>query len=753
MPRSLLFKLGIILLLQAPSLLAATGEPITLRTYIEMGRAAGLNIVYSSSLVTGGQTVPPELGDAFSIEQLKAVLETWQLELEELGPDSYLLRRRTTAPQVRSPGDSKDAPTLEEVVIHSSRYQWSRGEDGSARMFTAAELIKRPVVANDALRVANQLPGSASVGISARPRVRGGRENETLIEFDSVRLYDPFHFANYNSLYSVFDERLLGELEIFSGAYPMQFGDRLSAAMSIRPPRREELEDRREVGVGTYQISYLHSAVATDSSLLFSVRRSGLESGRLLEGQDLGHPEYADAYARYERDREAGGRWSANLLWYADDLSLNGRDGGETTESQFSSGYAWLKLSAEEDAQLYSELTVGVGYAENRRRGEVEQPDKVRGALDNDLDFLQFFANQDFEISGPQGQLSFGWDYRYLRAAYDYQSTRWVAPAFAGLSNISREPVEFYDGSQRAQQGAVYLGWKQLAWGRLYVDAGLRLDAQDYATRSDLEPAYRVALLWPLHTRIDLRISAGRYTQSMGLHEIPVADGESEVFPGQAATQLVVALDMELPFLEAVGRVEAYRKDADEVTPYFDNLSNPFTLLPELQPDRTRVEPERYRASGVEFSLDIPFSWGELWANFAYSSAKDRVEGRSVRRSWDQGRTFNLGGQTRLGEWDLSLSAGFHEGWLTTPLRWDQGQVTAAARNSERFDHFLSVDVKAVRRWKFGAHALRLETGVSNLSDRQNIAGIDYLPGDQALIQQPFYAPPRNVFADLYWSF
>lgn len=725
---------------------------MNLETYLERGRAAGFNIIYGSSLLRDRALISVPADTAFSMDLLRRELETRGLELEALGASTWLLRRREPATPAK-PVAVVPAPGIEEVVVHSSRYQWSR-EGAPATVLGSEELVRRPVIANDALRVVNQLPGSASVGLSARPRVRGGRENETLIEFDSVRLYNPFHFSSYNSLYSVFDERLLGELEFFSGAYPLRYGDSLSAALSIRPPSVDTLTDRREIGVGLYQLSYSQSVVGDRDALMLNLRRSGPESGELLEAQDLGHPEYADAFLRYERDTSSGRRWSLNALWYGDELSLGEADEGEIADSQYASSYLWGRLSSADRSALDWTLTLGAGYLDNRRTGRVRQPGKVSGSLDDEMQMLTLFASQDFALSRQTHQLTWGWDYRYLDTNYRHRSEQLVDPAFAQLSNVSRPETAAFDGGQHAHQAAVYVVGKQKLREGLYLDAALRMDAQRFEDREELQPTYRLGLLYSIRDNLDLRVAWGRYSQAQALNELPIADLAPAVPAAQEGTQWVLGMEWRAPILDATVRLEGYNKDMDKVSAYYGNLANAFTLLPELQPDRVRVDPDRYRAQGVEVSLAIPFSGGELWANYAYSSARDRVDGDFVSRAWDQGRTLNAGVVGSLGAWDLAMVVGFHEGWLSTPLALVNGVVEAEARNSQRFDHFLSLDFKLLRRWQWRSQALRLELGLSNITDRENIIGIDYAPiGSAALSATPFASVGRTIAADLYWSF
>jgi hypothetical protein len=726
-----------------------------LEAYLERGRAAGFNIIYATSIVRGDFLLRVSEDEAFSLEALRAQLPAMGLELAPVGEGAWVIRRQSASSKAAPSAAVRVVPpAIEEVVVHSSRYEWSRSS-ASPTVLDGEDLVRRPVIGNDALRIVNQLPGTASVGISARPRVRGGREDETLVEFDDVRLYSPYHLTSYNSLYSAFDERVLGEVEFFSGAYPLSFGDGLSAVMSMSPPRPDEVESRREAALGLYQVSYFQSQAVGNRSWLASLRRSGPEAGELLEAPDLGHPEFADAFLRFEGAEPGGRRWAANLFWYGDDLAFSSSsDSSERTDTSTSNAYAWGGVESAPGETIDWNLVAGVAYLDGDREGVVDQPRKVRGHLDEARRMRSFFANQDFALRDDRRELRWGWDYRYLDLTYSHESSRTVAPAFVGLSDLERPSFARIDGEERAHLGAAYLGGTQHLGQNLFVDAELRLDAQRFDSRKDLEATYRLGALYRLNDALDLRLAWGRYVQAQSLHELPIADLDAAVGAPQRARQWVLGVEWRLPSNGATLKIEGYSKQADRVNPYYANLSNAYTLLPELQPDRLLVEADSYRAQGVEFSFMQPLSWGELWANYAYSFARDRVDGRVVARSWDQGRTLNAGASARLGNWEIALVTAFHEGWLTTPLRLAGDSVVAGERNSERFDHFLSVDVKAVRRWTFARQALRLELGLVNLMDRENIVGVDYALDDLGSFSgRPFTGIGLSPILDLYWSF
>ncbi len=748
---SLLFSLSLFV---SPKTIADDkAATVSLQDYLKQGRESGLNLIYSSSLVRPGDRIVADPTASFSLEVLQTQLLERGIELQLLRPGSYLLRRTEIVAEVEEAKEPAVGVVLEEVVVHSSRYHWSRRTHDSAR-FDSEELNSRPVPANDTLRVVNQLPGSASVGLSARPHVRGGRENETLIELDTVRLYRPFHFSSYNSLYSVFDHRVFQELEFFSGAYPLSFGDSLSATMSLHPADLEQVENRQELGVGLYQYSYFHSLQRARDAITFSIRRSTPEAGQFLEAPDLGHPAYGDIFLRYQRDTDSGYRWSTNALWYVDDLEM-GNPALEEAEIHERSGYVWGRLQSPGEGNWSWQGTVGFGYIDSERKGELAQPNRVIGRLDHGMHLQTAFASQDIRWADDRSEFMFGWDFRHLRADYDVYSEQVIGPAFDDLGNIDRPIIDRFEDQQNADYGALYAGWKRRLRSDLYLDLGARVDAQHFSGRRDMEPAYRVALLYSPTPNVDLRLTRGRHSQSQSLDDLAVVDGQRLPGPPQVGDQSILALNWFLPGWGIELRGEWYRKDVSAVAVYYDNLSNAFTLLPELQPDRVQLSPNHYRAEGAEVSLSMPLGPVTLWANYATSEARDRFDGAEVARSWDQSRTLNAGLATEVAGWSLSLAVTEHEGWLSTPLSLEGEVVVAGERNSRRFDHFVSVDAKAVHEWQLPNSRLRLELGLTNLLDRANVIAVNYtLDEDNSdLLATPFNSLRRTAFFDLYWSF
>lgn len=731
-------------------------DEISLAKYIDRANTAGINIIYSSAVLPERHKVTFEPGTAPTIKGIRKALNAFGLDLQAVNETSWIVVANAPSPVAPEPPEldtDNGLPPIEEVVVSSSRYRLLVATPNQPHLFDAETLNLRAVTGNDAVRVANQLPGSATVGISARPRVRGGQENETLIQFDGIRLYNPFHFNRFNSLFSSFDSRLLASIDFYSGGFPVSMGDRLSAAMVVESRSNTELENQRELGVGLFHASYLQGFTREDSDLLVSLRRSNFELLDSIAENDFGHPIFADAFIRYRRELPSGADWTTSLLWFIDDIDVNDSSANEVSESIYGNLYWWTTHEQDTGAR-YQRSRLGYSRIKNDREGSLNRPGQVVGEINDKQTFHFYFLGQDYEWSEHSAVFNLGWDYRYLEADYETYNQRVVDPAFSQLSNIVRPDVAFAQIDESGHQGAVYAQWKQRLKAHLAVELGARIDAQHYESSiQDEQFTYRLGVLYEPLPNLKLRLSWGEYAQAQGVHELNVSDLEFQFQPPQQANHLVAGFDYEFSQTGINLRLEAYRKVSSDPHTYFENLAEPYTLLPELQPDRIQVAAQGYEARGLEVSLNGELLGGEWWLNFSAASARDRLPGKNIRRSWDQSRAINLGYHQKWRDWDLSGSIAFHEGWLTTPLMLTGGVVTAAARNSERFDHFMSLDVKAKRTWSLGEGSLRVELGVTNLLNRENQVAVDYGFEAGAFVATPKNGLPLAPFLDVYWAF
>ena len=157
-----------------------------------------------------------------------------------------LLTRATRGVPATSPAPAE--PALSEVVVTASRYAWVRIQQPSLTRLSEAELHLAPNVGDDPLRTIARLPGAVGSDLSARLNVRGGAADETLVRFDGLRLVNPFHLKDFQSIFSAINPALVGAVDLYTGGFPVSFGDRMSGVIDIHPVRADAVA-RRELAV------------------------------------------------------------------------------------------------------------------------------------------------------------------------------------------------------------------------------------------------------------------------------------------------------------------------------------------------------------------------------------------------------------------------------------------------------------------------------------------------------------------------
>ncbi len=91
-----------------------------------------------------------------------------------------------------------------------------------------------PGSAQDIFWVIQTLPGISSDADNSKLYVRGGSPEENLIVYDGITIRNPYHFDMIGGGYwSIFNSRLVENVEFYSGGFPARYGDRLSSVLVI----------------------------------------------------------------------------------------------------------------------------------------------------------------------------------------------------------------------------------------------------------------------------------------------------------------------------------------------------------------------------------------------------------------------------------------------------------------------------------------------------------------------------------------
>lgn len=724
------------------ALAIGAGPPYAGRSLDEVLRefsTQGLRLIYSSETVPASLRVSREPVGASPAALLDALLAEHGLRANRIGDDTYAIVRDTPQPPAPAAAAAGAARPLEQIVVAASRYSLSADVPDVHTFLTQDEIEGLPRLADDSLKAVHRLPGAASNGLSGLASIRGGEENESLVVFDGLPLYEPFHLRLLLSPASVLDPRVLAGLDVHAGGYTAEFGDRMSAVIEARSLR--PAPDRYyELGLSLFHASALASQRFDDGKgqWLAAVRRSNLDEIADIAQSDLGEPSYLDGFARVDYEFSAATRGSLHALLASDRAEVQNSDETEFADADYRNSYVWATLEHDFSPQLSGRAILSYTDVASQRSGMVDEPGRRTGSVDDDRHYDVLGLKLDGRHATERWLHRFGIEFRSLAADYDYSSTVSFEPGFPFPDSKALLVERALAPRPSGEHVAVYATSRVLVTDRLAAEIGLRWDEQSYGADADDQLGPRVNLAYELGPSTRLRASWGRYQQFQGINELQVEDGIDSYFPAQKADHSILGLEQDLPAGYAL-RIEGYRKDYRQLKPRYESLFDPLSLVPELRWDRVRIEPDSGLAEGVELLLTRRSgdSWNG-WFNYSWSRVRDRVDGDEIARSWDQSHSVGGGLTWTGGDWQATLAGSWHTGWPTTPVHG----LEIGTRNSARYKDYASVDLRVSREFVLSRGELTVFGEVTNALDRRNPCCTDYTyelaDGDEVTLERDY---------------
>jgi len=730
--------------------LADDGQAVTFvgRTVagvIDEFRNQGQPFAYSTSLVRDDLLVTDEPSPGTPLEIARQILKPHGLAVK-LEAGLYLVvraqpeQKKETAPVAATEPVLSD---IETVVVAASRYEISRDISTSRFAIDRRTIQNMPDIGEDPIRATQRLPGTAASGASAVAHFRGGEGNEIGIMLNGQWLFDPFHIRDYQNIFSAIDARAIEGVEVYTGGFPVRYGDRMSGLV-LMDSLDSEKSRHTEIGLSVFNTSLLTAGNHKNQSWLFSARRGNLD---LVIDPKFGQPSYFDVFGEYAFELSPSTRLSINALFADDQIELVLETDPAEREyviSDTNNAQLWLRLDSDWSDTLKSSTVLSIVDYSNRRDGFADDPEKMSAAVRDDREVRQYSLRQDWVWSpSPRHRTQWGIHAAYGEADYVYDGR---AEYFELPAIYEDQPADIERSLMAGPKGGSYALYVSDRWKvsrAAVVEWGLRWDDQTYtdlSSDSQLSPRLNVMLRPWDHT--ELRLSVGRYHQSQSMHMLQIEDGITSFWPAQRADHLILGVK-HLINNETAVRLEAFRKEIREVRPRFENLYDPLSLMPELAVDRVRLDPTRAEAQGLELSADRALGDWNWWASYTWSKVTDRIDGQDVPRSWDQRHAAQGGVAWDNEVWSFSAAASVHSGWPRTDLALvedgvdEDGEPINVAvpgpRNELHHPTFASVDVRLSRRFKVRRGSLLAFIEISNLFNRRNVCCVDWDLGEDAL--------------------
>ena len=399
---------------------------------------------------------------------------------------------------------------------------------------TQADVQTLPKLADETLRSVQRLPGSAASGISAQSHIRGGEVDEVLMVLDGLPLNEPFHLKNFLTPVSVFDVEAIDSMDVYSGGFTANYGDRMSGVIditSLSPPK----ERYTELGLSLFHANALSAGTFAQGrgQWLGSVRRSNLDLIAHAINSDVGDAEYFDVFGRVSFALTDTTTLFGSALTSHDDIDANTKDQAQQTEAQYRNTYVWGGWQQEWAGNLSSRLTLAFTDVDNDRQGTIDEPGEQLGAVQDHRTLGIGVVRLDLEHRAERVYTRFGVEGRGLNAKYHYASTSTYEPDFPipgdPGSTVTRDLAPEPDGHQIA----AYVTSRVRITDRLSTELGLRWDDQTYDDPGGAEQfAPRLNVMYELAPATRLRAAWGRFWQSQGINELQVEDGVDTFLPG-----------------------------------------------------------------------------------------------------------------------------------------------------------------------------------------------------------------------------
>jgi hypothetical protein len=671
-------------------------------------------------------------------------------------------------------------PAFASAVTVRAEVPMLKATDGVSRISLAPEQIAvlPSLGEKDIFRAFQLLPGVASSETSSGLFVRGGRPDQTLVEYDSFRVYQVDHLFGY---FSAFNMDAVERVELSKGGFEAKHGGTLSSVMEIAGKSGSLEKPGFSVGAS------LLSANGVVETPLFGHKGSALVAfrqsyqsplyNRILDLFDNGSPRRPAAIigGGGSAPQFAGGSFDSqpSSKFYdvngkfllkpsgKDTLSATVYQGHDDVDNSRSlslpenlpegvdvnlpstldiddvrrSGNtgAGLLWSHQWNTDVQSRFSIGYSrFSDVRDRTAQGGGSSTPSSENNRLQDVTMKASVPITFA-PGHTLESGIELTSTDSTYSFQNGRVVVP---GETNTGLTTV--LDESRQGKLTSFYAQESSLFGSKLLIVPGVRVTRYDRTSRQYTDP--RVAASLFLSDRFKLKAAGGRYHQfanRVTREDVlqgnrafwTIADGD--LVPVSSSTQLIGGGSYDRGSL--LVDVEVFSKNLSHLTQFAPRLA---------QPSATAIDYRDYfyhgdgTARGAEFLVQKKSGRHTGWVSYTLSKVEEtfpELQSDPFPADHDQRHELKLVDVMRLGLWTLSGTFIFSTGKPFTELENVEtvaltpdisiDRVVVGSKNGARLPAYHRMDVAVTRDIRFSEGKHRGTFGVTlfNLYNRKNI--------------------------------
>ena len=564
-------------------------------------------------------------------------------------------------------------------------------------------------------------------------------QNEVLL--DGMIIYNPFHSIG---LFSVFDTDILRNVDVYTGGFGAEYGDRISSVMDISTRDGNKKRLAGKVSVNPFGSKLLLEGPLKSeknpgdgsTSFIFSAKNSYLQetAPKVYPYISGGLPyDYTDLYGKISMNGGNGNK-----------INFFGFDYSDNVDYANISNFKWNSYGGGSNFVLApsgSSVLMQGNFAYSDYKIELDE---------------QNFSPRTSEIKGFNGGLN--WTY-YMGK----NESRWgielsgINTVFNYFNSLNLN-IDYSDNSTEL---ACFYKYK-LTLGKFLIEPSFRF--QYYASLQAASPEPRLALKYNLSNKIRLKFAGGMYSQNLiaansdqdvvnlfyGFLTSPENlqkqfNGKDVISKLQRSDHAILGVEFD-PAKHFTANIEGYLKYFPQITNINNNKIFDDNVANANEPDYLKKDfiVESGDAEGIDASLKYTYKQIYIMAVYSfgyihrfdgvvhYVPEYDRRHNINFVASYDFGK--NLDWEIDL-RWNFAsgfpftLTQGFYENipfsnGINSNYTSENGNLEPiyAELNGGRLPYYHRLDVSAKRHFMLGKNTgLDINVSVTNVYDRENI--------------------------------
>ncbi|MDB9755633.1 TonB-dependent receptor plug domain-containing protein [Winogradskyella sp.] len=646
---------------------------------------------------------------------------------------------------------------LDEIVISNYLTKGlSKTVNGTVAINTTTFTILPGLIEPDVLQIIQKIPGVTSVDERiSNINVRGGTNDQNLILFEGIKMYQSGHFFG---LISAFNPYLTEEVTVSKNGTSSKYGDGVSSMISIK--NSDVIDKKAKSGVGFNLLSvdgFTKIPLSKKTELQLSARRSFTDVlvsqtydsyfDRIFRDSELNTTNnlntllslderflFYDFNAKFLYDINASSKLRVNVLNVYNSLDYN--QIFTTSENNFQENQSTLDQVSYGASINYSKLwnnklvtSVEAYYSNyNLNANSFNVTNKTRLKQTNDV--ADYGLRIDIKKTIDKAtKINSGYQFNEVSVSNLEDVTNPIFTSFK--KEIIRTHAFFSEVEWKSESRNTYLRF------------GARINYFEKLSEILMEP--RLTFNQKIFDRFRLEILGELKSQSI----TQIIDLQQDFF-GIEKRRWQLANTDNIPLIKSqqasIGlsynfnglliSAEGYYKNVSEITARSQGFQNQFQFINDIG---------SYNIRGIDFLVNKSFKQFNTWLSYTYSKNqyqfKNLNDGEAFANTLDLTQVVNASFMYTKKQFKIGIGMNWHSGRPFTKPSTNQNTNNAVieyeAPNSSRLSDYFRTDISATYNFKLSKGiAVEAAASVWNIFNQTNIINRFYtLDADDSIIE------------------